>query len=192
MAKCQELSPDQVENARVGYQMAIDIWLRELEIAWVRFDAMLVANSVLVAVTGALIAAVIDPLIATQKSSSSPYAPWLGIYMIPLPVMGILLCVLWLLLTERTLDYRPLWERFALELEQKPLLKPIRIISRLKQFSKGDDVKFDLMGPSEPLRFGWLGRLRTRYAGRLVILVFFMLYFFLCVFGCVAPFLVCG
>jgi len=35
----------QVENARVGYQAAIALWIDDEEIAWARFNAMLMAKA---------------------------------------------------------------------------------------------------------------------------------------------------
>ncbi|TET50281.1 MAG: hypothetical protein E3J64_08445, partial [Anaerolineales bacterium] len=45
-----------VQSARFGYRAALDVWLYELQIAWARFDSMLIANSIVVAAIATLIA----------------------------------------------------------------------------------------------------------------------------------------
>ena len=43
--------PD-LDNARVGYQVAVSLWIHEGELIWSKFNALLVANSIILAAIG--------------------------------------------------------------------------------------------------------------------------------------------
>jgi len=42
-------SDQATENAKVGYQVAIELWIYEGELVWSKFNVMLVANSIVLA-----------------------------------------------------------------------------------------------------------------------------------------------
>jgi len=167
----------EIENARVGYQTAMDIWLYELEIASARFNALLVANSILIAVIGSLIVAFPDPLAANAQVS-------VDVCVTILCAIGVALCVVWFLLMKRNLDYRWYWMRYASELEEKYLSNPLRMLPQLERFSHGDPVSFDLVDNSKPVRLSRLGRVaRTDSTVYLIVLLFLMVYLLLlCLF----------
>ena len=90
------------EEILLSYRTAIDFWIYQGQLNWNRFNVMLVANSILIAVIGSLV--------ASEK---------------PIPVLTMLLAVLdlclsaaWAVLTLRGFDYHKYWGFWAWELEQ--------------------------------------------------------------------------
>ena len=162
---------DQVmQNARLGYQVAVDVWLYELQIAWARFDSMLIANSIVVAAIAALIA------------SDRPQPEWLMIF---LAIVGILLCLVWFQMIERNLGYRWYWFCSALELEDRHLSSPLKMLAGLERFARGKSMDSDVQDFSDKCRewIGFAGRLlKTAQAGRVVICLFVTAYAVLLVF----------
>lgn len=80
--KIQKLT-DQVknENARVGYQVATSLWVYEGETLWSKFNALLVANSIILGSIG-----------LSMTASSR-----LVLFSVGMPIVGIILCGLWFL-----------------------------------------------------------------------------------------------
>jgi len=85
---------DRKEDARVGYQVAVSLWTYEGEQNWARFNVMLVANSIIIAVLG---------LAATSQLSNQGS---LGPLSVVLSVVGLLLSAAWFLITVRGFDYQ--------------------------------------------------------------------------------------
>ena len=102
-----------MENARVGYQVASNLWIYEGGTLWSKFNALLVANSVVLSALG------------LSMSAASP----LRVFSIGMPVVGIILCVMWFLLTERSFRFYKYWIWSAREIEEQYLNVPLRIIS---------------------------------------------------------------
>jgi hypothetical protein len=90
MADSKEKTSDsaELENARVGYQAALDHVAFYGEKIWAIFNAMIVANSIVVA--GVVV-------ILSQ--------PTLKILKMLLPVIGLLLCASWFLLVKRAHEF---------------------------------------------------------------------------------------
>jgi hypothetical protein len=72
------MTTDAIDNARTGYQVAIDMWGEMGNEVWAKFNVMLVANSIVIAVVGVVL-------------TSPRVSPTLTIF---LPVVGIILCLL--------------------------------------------------------------------------------------------------
>ncbi|MFU8766844.1 MAG: hypothetical protein ACNA7I_04150 [Candidatus Methanoperedens sp.] len=73
------------ENARVGYQVAVDLLIAEEEGIWSRFNVMLVANSIIIAIIG-------------LAPTNQPTPPIFDSY---LPFVGLVLCIWWFVLINR-------------------------------------------------------------------------------------------
>jgi amino acid permease len=91
-----------LENARVGYEVAVNLWTYQGSLIWNRFNIMLTANSVIVSVIGLLL------------SSESN----LTIFAVLLPSVGLVLCAVWALLAARGFVYREYWASRAREIEE--------------------------------------------------------------------------
>jgi hypothetical protein len=108
---------DTVENAQIGYQAAVNLWTYEGGAIWARFNAMLVANSIVIAVIG---------IALTSEPAKGKLADFTSI-------AGLVLSIIWWLLNTRGFDYHNHWIHSAKELEA--LLPPVKTVSGNKRFS---------------------------------------------------------
>ncbi len=104
---------DAVENARTGYQAAVSLWTYEGAAIWARYNAMLVANSIVMAVIG---------LALTSDDSE----PELAVVM---SFAGMILCGAWAALNWRGFDYHQRWIDNARKLESH-LRFPVETVSQ--------------------------------------------------------------
>ena len=115
----KDFDPITLENARVGYEVAVNLWTYQGGLIWNRFNIMLTANSVIVSVIGILL------------SSDSD----LTIFAVLLPSVGLVLCAVWALLAARGFVYHKYWSSRARELEEAYLSDVVttcRDASRIK------------------------------------------------------------
>jgi len=154
---------DTIENARVGYQAAVNLWTCEGQLIWARFSAMLLANSIIVAVIGIVISA--------DRA--------LPVFSVGMPIAGLILCFVWTLMTKRGFDYYVYWIRSARELEEEFLKDSVKTVSRGGKLVDDEEQESERVigGGSKPPRMSWLGsRLRIQSASYLVIVVFAAMY----------------
>ena len=149
------------EDARAAYAAAVSLWTYEGDTIWARFNAMLVANSVILALIGLLYGvADIPPLF--KKS---------------LPIAGLVLCGVWLIITKRAFDYYTYWILSARELEEEHLSPVAKTISRGGAFAAGEKVSLRVGGKTVTYRMSWLGRsVRIAWCTYLVVVGFGSLY----------------
>jgi hypothetical protein len=157
------LSPEEMENVRVGYQVAVNLWWYFGDLVWAKHNAMLVVNSVVAAAIG----------IALTSGQS------LVILTVGLSVIGLILCALWFQLVKRGLDYLSPYIASARELEEY-LGDPVEIISRGNKFNAHEEVTYQIIGADgEPFTAQmsvWGRLLRTGPASYLVIAAFAVVY----------------
>jgi len=170
----------QIENARVGYQVATSLWNSRAGEFWSQFNAMLTANSiVLAAATAATVARMSEP--ATTAGAANAQESILSLLSIGVPVVGLALCALWCALHERAVGYNTYWARSARRLEEQFLKDPITTLSWGKRFGHGEEIKD--FGDPEDLQMNLIGRIRVKYAVRSVIIVFAAMYLAILVWG---------
>lgn len=165
MIKPREIreNPDvqQIENARVGYQVAISLWTLWGQALWHQFHALMTVNSIVLAA-------------AILAISRPEYIPVVSIGM---PVIGLLLCALWLPLLARGFGNAHYWALSARELEKRFLNNAVSNVWRGRDFTRGEEVKFvfDEKGEKQKsLQMSWLGRImRTEWFVYISVLVFF-------------------
>src|SRR5690349_393239 len=87
-----------LENARIGYQVAVSLWMYEGGLIWSKYNSMLVVNSLILGVIG-----------ITRNIKGTP-----GILSLGLPIAGVLLCIAWLQLTKRGFEQHSYWISSAL------------------------------------------------------------------------------
>jgi hypothetical protein len=149
------------ENALIGYQMAISIFTYQGEQAWTRFNVMLFANSIVIAVIG---------LAITGPQQLVIFAKLLSI-------VGLLLCGIWFALMEREAKYSDYYILSARELEEKYLSDPVETLSRGGRLAEGSPVTIEIGSAHEELRMSRLARiLRAKTAAKCVIVVLAALY----------------
>ena len=125
---------------------------------------MLVANSIVLAVTGFAV--------GSDKLSN--------VFKAGLPVVGIVLCVLWLHLTKRGFDNYVYWILSARELEEKYLPAGLTTISRGGLFADGKSVDLTIGGRDLKVRMSRVSRIfKAAWSSYLVIASFLVLYLLL-------------
>ena len=156
-------SVDRLENARVGYQAALTIWIAKTRMIWSRFNMMVVANSLLL---GAIILTIGNnhPLSARFTRA--------------LCLVGLAVSFAWLAAHRRASQHNGYLLSSARELENF-LADPVVTISRAAMFSQGSEVTLTIDGEKRKLRLSWLARTglaRTDSFSYFVIAMLMVLY----------------
>jgi len=154
-------SEDRLENARVGYRAALDIWKAQTRLASSRFNVMIVANSIIL---GAI-------ALTIRGNHLLPV-----LFMRGLCLVGIVVSLVWLHAYRRASQHNSYFLWSARELESY-LADPVVTISRGAMFSEGNEVTLTIDGEKKKLRLSWLARMaRTESFSYFVIAVFMLLY----------------
>lgn len=154
-------SEDRLENARVGYRAALDIWKAQTQLTSSRFNAMIVANSIILGVISLTIRGKhLLPAFFTQGLS----------------LVGIVVSLAWLHAFSCASQHNSYFLWSARELENY-LADPVVTISRGAMFSEGNEVTLTIDGEKKKLRLSWLARIaRTESFSYFAIAVFMLLY----------------
>ena len=151
------------EKILAGYHAAVRLAVDEGQLIWRAFSAMLTANTVLVAISGAF----------------GHFLPDLSWAVTAFAVLGILVCLAWLLVLRRQFSYYRYWWTWARHFEAKNLAPDVRMLSVGKTYSEGGTVELDETLPKLQ-RFPWTARaFRVESLMRLVIVEFLLVYGFL-------------
>jgi hypothetical protein len=152
----------ELENARLAYRAALDMWYYYGDVLWQKHSAMIVANSVLI---GA---------IAIRWDSESP---WPTLIDKALPLLGILLCIAAVLIIERGRAFHVYGILAARELEQKHLSDTVDVLVRGARLAAGAEIIFDLGEEHTHHRLNRAARfLRTRWLSYVPLVVFAVVY----------------
>jgi hypothetical protein len=130
---------DQLENARVGYQAALDYAMCYGTGVWSMCNAMLMANSIVVA--GIV-------LVLTGQTNDNVRALTAPLF-VGGPIVGFLLCVIWLLMTYRGHAKATYYLLSAREIEEHCLGPQIKTLQRGGDYADGKPVY--LTFTSEPV-----------------------------------------
>jgi len=156
------MQDNNLENARVGYQVAVNLWTYEGETLWSKFNAMLVAN-------GIFLAAISLFMTASNRPVFSILLPCV------MSSVGIILCVFWFLLTKRGFEYHDYWVFSAREIERQYFKSLIQTVSRGERFADGQEVQF--VGEKKALKMSNLSWLvPAKCAAYVIIGLFIFLY----------------
>jgi hypothetical protein len=139
---------DLKEDARTGYRSALDLLVNETRDLWLRFNAMLVANSVIVAIVGQLLQK--DKLVGLQL-------PWWVFFI--LPVVGLMLCFAWAAAISRGFQYHDYYITEARRIEEEHFAPAVRVLAK-----------------GHRLQMKGLGWFRTRTTMRLTVGAFVVLH----------------
>lgn len=152
---------DRLENARVGYRAALDIWMAQTRLVSSGFNVMIVANSIILGAIGLTIRG--DHLLPVH------FTPGLCL-------VGIVVSLVWLHTYRRASQHSSYFLWSARELESY-LADPVVTISRGAMFSEGNEVTLTIDGEKKKLRLSWLARIaRTESFSYFVIAMFMLLY----------------
>ena len=146
-----------IENARVGYQTTIDLYNMESEALHARFNAMILANSIMIGGIGLAIAGQ-RPLYAVACFLS---------------FIGLPLCILWAHMTRRGFDYANYLIKSACELEEHYLGDIVQTLSRGGDFEKGKKVEMQISDPDYKPQMSWFARRRTTQRTMFYVIVLF-------------------
>jgi len=152
----------QLQNARVGYQTAINILCSVGQINWSMMNSMILAHSILI---GAII------LCLTSQCN-------LNIFASVLSFTGLIICICWFLITYRGFKTQLYWVLSARELEEQYLSDPVNTISRGGKFKDGEQVSLTIKkcGDSKQIPIKIWPNIKTKHLALVVIIVFSILY----------------
>ncbi|EOD64988.1 hypothetical protein [Amycolatopsis vancoresmycina] len=153
--------PANPTDAQVGYQVAVSLWVSEGNLVWAKFNAFLVANSIVLAIYGLTL--------GSAKVS--------GAFAVGLPIAGLLLCLVWWMQTKRGFDYFTYWILAARELEEAALSAQVKTVARGGSFGSGESVSLTIDGKARSLRMSRVSRaIKASVGAYAVIVVFAALY----------------
>lgn len=152
----------ELENARTGYQAAVNLWIYEGSQIWSKFTAMIYANTIVVATIGII--------------TTSTRAADLGVFRVTLGILGLVLCMAWIFLTKRSFEYYNYWILSARELEENHLSDAVQTVSRGAVFADGKSVCFQTKPPICHQASPRLPNVRIQTISYLIIVVFIALY----------------
>jgi hypothetical protein len=146
---------DNMENIRIGYQVASSHWIAGSDQFGSRFNAMLTVNSIFIAVIGV-------GLSIPQR-----------VVAMSLSIMGLIVCIIWTLWMKRDLKYLKYLRLTTCEIEEN-YLSPVKTISRGNEFTEGEKVKIQGV---KPFQMSGTDRLfRHRVYCYAIVLVFVTFY----------------
>ncbi len=147
------------EQAREGYHAAIQLISTDAKAIWDSFRSLLAANTIFVGLAGAVL---------------KLYPQFKELPMI-LAILGLVVCVAWLLITVRHFDHYKYCYAWARKYEQKAL-GPGHIVQAGKTFAEGGSVTVE----GVHARMTWASRLfRIEYLMYVVIATFAVVYVYL-------------
>jgi len=149
------------EHAEVGYQVAASLWTYEGTQNWARFNVMLVANSIVIAIIG---------LVLTSEHPKQSVS-------FVMSLVGLFLCLAWFLITKRGFDYQGYYVKSTRELEERFLAETVKTASRGSIFAKGEVVTIELNGKPTTVQMSWWSRWASAsHISITVILLFSIVY----------------
>lgn len=115
-------------DLRVGYQVAVDLTIKEENLFWNQFNALLLANSILITAASFVV-----------TKNQADFTNFLAI-------SGIIICFYWYQLTKRRNDYRHYYLLSAREIEERYLDSRVQTLSRGGDFANGSTVGMKING----------------------------------------------
>lgn len=157
--------PDK-EDERIAHQTAVQLLTYESDLAWSRFNALLVANGLVISAIG---------LFSTGRDL---------LPMLILPGFGVVLCILLGIVINRGLDFHSYWEASACQLEES-LAEKARVVTGSFLFRRGqarpNSLPYNIAGQLVSPKLSWK-RVRSRYVANAVVVLFVILYVVLFLF----------
>lgn len=148
-------------QAREGYRASIQLISTDAKAIWDSFRSLLAANTVFVGLAGAVL----------------KLYPQFKTLALILGVLGIIVCVAWLLITLRHFDHYKYSYAWARKYEKVALGSAEHITQIGKTFAEGSAVTIEGI---EPARMRWASRLfRIEWLTYVVILAFVIVYVYL-------------
>lgn len=121
---------ERLENIRTGYEVANNLWIMSDQNYWAIFNALLVANTILLGSIGWFF--------SNNECNKDPFLSCLSFLIIP--IVGFLVCILWFFISHRRSVYCRHYMHSARKLEE--YLPPLRTMTDGGKFSRGQKVSF--------------------------------------------------
>lgn len=137
------MTPD--EKAKIGFDAAIKLITYEGALMWSTFRTMIAMQTFLVGVGGIFLKFV-------PGRSSVAVSIIVGF-------LGLILCLIWFVVTVRQATYYSYWFAHARALEKKYLGPEIAIITEGRRFADGETPEIDLTDGSKAPRMAGLSRI---------------------------------
>jgi hypothetical protein len=157
-----------------AYEFAAKLWANANQTFWSMYSAMIVANSILLAAVGWLFQ-------ADDKTLDKDFLSILSFYVIP--ILGIVLCFFWLIMTIRTAEFRKYYALATREMEEKlqsgyGLHDVYKIFTEVGLLFKGESIKFEIRGEKEPIivKMPYIARLRDTVSSYIPIGLFMVVH----------------
>jgi hypothetical protein len=141
-----------LHSIEVGYQKAIDLWIQEARLFWTQFNIIVVINVLIIT-------------LAYNKSYSVSPA-------FISPAIGLVLCLAWIAMMQRTRAYFKYWASAVKELECKLPGSQIQTVTRGALYGDGKRVELEIGDEKHTLQIGWMSRVRTVHVSRFIAVVF--------------------
>jgi hypothetical protein len=125
------MTPEQLQNARVGYEAAIALRGYEGTLTWAKFNSMLVAHSIILGTLGLAT--------ASGKGAAQVVECLTGLGLWTVGAAGLALCLIWYLTTRRGIERHAFWADSARLLEER--LGPIENLSRGDRHRRGETIE---------------------------------------------------
>ncbi len=155
--------PSQLETVRTGYQVAVDLANRWSAESWSIANGMIVVNSILaVGITFAL-GSIVAQGHANGQANVTRAAG------IVLCITGILLDIVWALMSRRTGAYARYYLHSAREIEEKYLAPYIQTISRGEAFAEGRKVTLQFQDKAKTLQMNIFERMGRIAWGSIIL-----------------------
>lgn len=150
------------EERLTSYQTIVSLYLHEGDLLWQRFNMFLVAHSIFLSAIGLFLT--LDKHIAIVD--------------IFLPIIGVILCFFWLIITWRGYSSREHWTLHAEEIE-KAMGNEINVFTKRKHRIMGKSIKYDLGKVKIEKKIGFLFSkiFPIHKISYYVIIIFLLVYF---------------
>jgi len=150
-----------LEIAKLGYEAAIQLWMGETQNRMSEYNAMLVANSLILAAVG----------FSYQITNFYPPVKYF------LPIVGLAICLVWYMSGKRAVEQAIFHIYFARELEGKYFSGVFKHLHNGHLFGRGQPIEFILEGKPRIRRMKFWGRLVKRQVFfNFIILIFAIMY----------------
>ncbi len=149
-------SDQRADEARLGYQAAVSLWISENQHNWSRFNIVMVANSLLLTIEGILLG---------SQGHSDTLA-------VGLPCVGLGLCFVWYLQSVRGFAYMHYFLKSAREYEERHFGPALNLIARGGSYVDGNPVRVG----GAPMQLDVFGRPPIRRTAHAMILLFVVSY----------------
>ncbi len=144
------------ETAKLGYEMATQLWIYEGNSIWSKFNTMLVAHSIAIAAVAQLNTPIVWLIAA---------------------VLGVLVCLIWRSWMKRGFETIDCWINTAKEIEQNYFSPTISNVQKGGDFAEGKSILFDFNGNPKTLKMSKLGqRWSVRDSANKIIYLFMIVY----------------